>query len=113
MLGVEGLLYCIRMWDGEVIWKWNFVLEYLVFELVFGVGVLFFVMDDMLVVMLGVIEDEVGFVVLNFDDGEICWIVSSYLVSYVILWFVEYGGYCYLICLINEGLILLDLVDGL
>lgn len=108
LLGVEGMLHCVRLEDGQLIWKVNTQERFQVVQNFFGVGSSPVVFEDLLLVMVGGSPkedlflppnrfDEVkpqgsGIVAFDKHTGEVRYQTLDDLASYATPRIVQQGG---------------------
>ena len=71
-LGAEGMLVCVTIADGKVIWKKDLRQEFSLPEWFFGVGCSPILDGDRLIVLVGGQPDS-GVVAFNAADGSVLW----------------------------------------
>ncbi|QVL32090.1 PQQ-binding-like beta-propeller repeat protein [Telmatocola sphagniphila] len=93
--GPEGMLHCVNVADGKLIWKVDTAAKFNVLQNFFGVGSCPIVEDDLLIVQVGGSADEAppndhlkakgngsGIVAFDKKTGEVKWKSSDQLASY-------------------------------
>ncbi len=131
-LGAEGMLACVALADGKVIWQKDLRKEFSLPEWFFGVGCSPILDGDRLIVLVGG-QPSAGVVAFNANSGDVLWQAvgkqtwdgvktdegNSYkwtgdemVVSYSSPVIREIHGRRHLLCLMRQGLVSLDPADG-
>jgi len=131
-LGAEGLLVCVSLIDGKLIWQKDLRKEFSLPEWFFGVGCSPILDGERLIVLVGG-QPNSGVVAFNANNGEILWQAvgkqtwdgtktdegdtykwtgDEMVVSYSSPVIQEIHGKSHLLCLMRQGLVSLDPADG-
>lgn len=131
-LGAEGMLVCVTIADGKVIWKKDLRQEFSLPEWFFGVGCSPILDGDRLIVLVGGQPDS-GVVAFSAADGSVLWQAvgkqtwdgaetdqgtkyewtgDEMVVSYSSPVIQEIHGRRHLLCLMRQGLVSLDPENG-
>jgi outer membrane protein assembly factor BamB len=76
LYGVEGLLHCLRVADGKLLWKVDTVKDFHVLKNFFGVGSTPIVEDDLLITQVGGSPEQGADTVFERPQGNGCGIVA-------------------------------------
>lgn len=132
-LGAEGMLTCVAMQDGSVIWQLDLKTRFSLPEWFFGMGCSPLLDGEQLIVLVGGQPDS-GVVAFNAADGSILWQAvgkrtwngtqtdqpgekyawqgDEMIVSYSSPIIAEIHGQRHLLCLMRQGLVSIDPKTG-
>jgi outer membrane protein assembly factor BamB len=131
-LGAEGMLSCITMADGKLVWQKDLRKEFTLPEWFFGVGCSPILDGDRLIVLVGG-QPNAGVVAFNAVDGKLLWqsvgketwdgvkteegvnyqwTGDEMVVSYSSPIIAEIHGQRHLLCLMRQGLVSLNPENG-
>lgn len=131
-LGADGVLVCVSMADGKVVWEKDLRKEFTLPEWFFGVGCSPILDGDRLIVLVGG-QPDAGVVAFNAADGKVLWqsvgkktwdgattdegdtykwTGDEMVVSYSSPVIAEIHGKRHLLCLMRQGLVSLNPEDG-
>jgi len=131
-LGAEGMLSCVSMQTGELVWSNDLRKSFDLPEWFFGVGCSPLLDGDRLIVLVGGQPDS-GVVAFNYKDGKVLWrsvgkstwdgtetsegeayrwTGDEMVVSYSSPIIAEIDGRRHLLCLVRQGLVSLDPETG-
>ena len=132
-LGAEGMLACTSMADGKLLWQKELRKEFTLPESFFGVGCSPILDDNRLIVLVGG-QPNSGVVAFDIDNGNVLWQAvgkatwdgaetdqpgkkhewsdDEMVVSYSSPIIAEIHGRKHLLCLMRQGLVSLDPVNG-
>ena len=111
-LGAEGLLHCLRLDDGDVVWLRNLSDEYQVPEHLFAVGHSPLLLDGRLILNVGGTVSETGVLALDSSTGQTLWGATDHGASYSTPAAAVIHGQPYVFVLTDQGLVALDPRDG-
>ncbi|HBI44198.1 MAG TPA: alcohol dehydrogenase [Planctomycetales bacterium] len=110
-LGADGVLQCLKLEDGDKVWRRALHEDYEVAKSYFGVGTSPMLMDGRLLVNIGG-KGGAGIVAFNKDDGKEVWKADDHDASYSSPVSADVGGRQRAVFLTREGLIALDPANG-
>jgi outer membrane protein assembly factor BamB len=110
-LGAAGVLQCLKLEDGEKVWRKSLLEDYRVAPSYFGVGTSPLAEGGRVLVNLGG-EGGAGIVAFNADDGQEAWKAVDQEASYSSPVAANIDGVRCAIFLTREGLVGLDPADG-
>ncbi len=132
-LGAEGMLVCTSIGDGKLLWQHDFRKEFSLPDAFFGVGCSPILDGERLIVLVGG-QPNSGVVAFNVSDGKILWQAvgqktwdgaetdqagkkhewadDEMVVSYSSPIIAEIHGQKHLLCLMRQGLVSLNPVNG-
>ena len=111
-LGAEGVLHCLRLDDGGVVWTRNLSDEYAVPEHLFAVGHSPLLLDGRLILNTGGTIGESGVLALDASTGQTLWGATDHGASYSTPAAAVTHGQTYVFVLTDQGLVALDPQDG-
>ena len=111
-LSAQGLLNCLTLRDGKVVWSRQLSEEYQVPELVFAVGHSPLIERDRLILNVGGSVDHTGILAINKMTGETIWGATDQGASYSTPAAATIHGRRLVFVLTSEGLVSLDPADG-
>jgi outer membrane protein assembly factor BamB len=128
MLGVEGMLHCLRAADGRVLWKVDTAERFGVVQNFFGVGSTPVVEKDLLLVMVGgsplesqgiptgqldrVVGNGSGIVAFDKNTGDVVYQTTDELASYASLKLATIRGRRWCFAFARGGLVGFDPATG-
>ncbi len=131
-LGAEGMLVCVTMADGKLVWEKDLRKEFSLPEWFFGVGCSPILDGNRLIVLVGG-QPNSGVVAFDIADGKVLWqavgkdtwdgtqtdegetykwLGDEMVVSYSSPVIAEIHGKRHLLCLMRQGLVSLDPENG-
>lgn len=132
-LGAEGMLMCVSLQDGSILWKHDLQQEFQLPEWFFGMGCSPLLDGERLIVLVGG-QPNSGVVAFNAQDGSVLWQAvgqqtwdgaatddpdekyawegNEMIVSYASPIIATIHGRRHLLCLMRQGLVSLDPVTG-
>ncbi len=126
--GADGILECVRVEDGELVWRIDTLKEFGVVKNFFGVGSTPLVWNDLLIVLVGGSPpgsptdvyaargnvEANGTAVVAFDKatGQVRWKTGDELASYASPMLAKFGGRDVVIVFARGGLLAIDPAKG-
>ncbi len=131
-LGADGMLVCVSMTDGKIVWQKNLKTEFTLPQWFFGMGCSPILDGDRLIVLVGGQPDS-GVVAFSAKDGSVLWQAvgkqtwdkattdsgetyawtgDEMIVSYSSPLIATIHGRRHLLCLMRQGLVSLDPETG-
>jgi outer membrane protein assembly factor BamB len=110
-LGADGVLQCLKLDDGDKVWRRALHEDYEVAKSYFGVGTSPMMAGDRLLVNVGG-KSGAGIVAFNKDDGKEVWKADDHDASYSSPVIADLGGRQEAVFLTREGLIALNPANG-
>lgn len=111
-LGAEGLLHCLDLVDGRLIWQRELRREFDIPEPLFAVGHSPLVADGVVYLNLGAKSQQAGVIALDALTGETIWTATDQGASYATPRLAEIHGNVYLFVFTAAGLVSLNPQTG-
>lgn len=126
--GVTGLLTCLRLADGQLVWKVDTAQQFGVVQNFFGVGSAPVIYGDLLIAMVGgsppesqqlapgqldrVVGNGTGIVAFRKQTGQVVYKITDELASYASLQLAQYGGRDWCFAFARDALVAFDPATG-
>ena len=111
-LGIEGMLHCLKLDDGSLLWQRPLNKQFEVESLLYGVGASPLVDDDRLIINVGGEKTNAGVVALDKLTGETLWTATDQPAAYATPTPATIHGKRYVFVLTDRGLVSLDPSSG-
>lgn len=111
-ISAEGLLQCLKLASGTVVWDRDLKTEYHLPDRIFGVGHSPLIWDEKLIVNVGGTVGENGIVAFSKSNGEILWSATNHAASYATPHPARIHDQDFLFVLTDQGIVSLDPSNG-
>lgn len=111
-LGAEGVLCCLELTSGDVVWQRNLMADYDVPAGTFAVGHSPLVIGDRMILNVGGRKSGTGVVALSLSNGEELWAATDHPAAYCTPVVANVGGSQFVCVLTGFGIVTLDPASG-